>query len=318
MKTQISKLLALGMIFCLTADQVAQGQPPGFGGGPPRGGFQPGGGFGRGGYDRGGDDRGGEDMRSRFMELGRKYRDPNTSEKEKEDIRRQFSEMRERYSSSRRDDDRRDDDRRDDRRDDGRRDDDRSRYDRSRGDSSKSSKKGPALYIPKPHDRISVDMPAQFVEGDGDGDGQIALLEWRQWKPQEVANFLTMDTNKDGFLTARELIIAVNFADNSATTAASTTSSPTSRASVPASASVSSPKTGNTGGEKASSAEARYVFKALDKDNDGKLSDKEWSGSKSIRGGFAKAGIKIKLPADIDTFHALYPPYRLIPQLKLN
>lgn len=210
----------------------------------------------------------------------------------------------------------------DDRDDDRRGGDDRSRGDRSRsgGDDRdrRSSRSGPQLYVPKPHEPIGVAMPGNYTDGDADGDGQIALFEWRQWRPREVADFMAMDTNKDGFLTARELIIAENNGTTVASTASSSNDSDNAYAAPePTPTSPGTDADGNRSSEKPSAAEARYVFRELDKNRDGKLSSDEWSGSKSVREAFEKAGIKLDLPLDLDAFLDRYPPNRVIPQLRL-
>jgi hypothetical protein len=154
-----------------------------------------------------------------------------------------------------------------------------------------------------------VDLPANYAAGDGDGDGQIDLFEWRQWKPAEIANFMQMDTNKDGFLTARELIIAENFpSENAAPAAANIVAYQGSASNTTAPGSDANGNQGALPGEKLSAAEARWVFPRLDKNNNGKIDEDEWKGSKTIRDGFKNAGIKLTLPADQAAFLAAYPP----------
>ena len=68
---------------------------------------------------------------------------------------------------------------------------------------------------------------------------------------------------------------------------------------------------------KASDAEARYVFNALDRNKDGELTSDEWSRSKSVREGFEKNGIKLQTPAGIQSFLNQYPRHRVVPQLRL-
>ena len=50
----------------------------------------------------------------------------------------------------------------------------------------------------------SAEVPRWFAEYDLDGDGQVALFEWKK-VGQPIAEFLAMDSNDDGFLEATEL-----------------------------------------------------------------------------------------------------------------
>lgn len=211
--------------------------------------------------------------------------------------------------------DRRDRDDDDDRRGDDRRDDDRSRDGRSGDSRSGNSKPRVQPFVPQAHTPVCVDIPANYAAGDSDGDRQIDLLEWRQWKPQEIANFMMMDTNRDGFLTARELIIAER---NPPVASAGTSGNvaPVSQAPTPTQTPATPDADGNTP-EKPSAAEARYVFGQLDKNFSGKIEEDEWKASKSVRGGFERLGITLPLPADQATFFNLYPPQRIVPTVIL-
>ncbi len=53
--------------------------------------------------------------------------------------------------------------------------------------------------------KLPAGLPAWFAERDTDGDGQVSLYEWRLGK-KDVAEFLKMDRNDDGFLTAEEML----------------------------------------------------------------------------------------------------------------
>jgi Ca2+-binding EF-hand superfamily protein len=48
------------------------------------------------------------------------------------------------------------------------------------------------------------DLPKWFTEYDLDGDGQVGLYEWRQ-KGGSIKDFLAIDSNNDGYITAAEL-----------------------------------------------------------------------------------------------------------------
>ncbi len=194
----------------------------------------------------------------------------------------------------------------------------------NRGGDNRGSAPKIQPYVPTPHAPIGVEIPAQFAAGDADGDGQIDLLEWRQWKPQEIANFMKMDTNRDGFLTAREMVIAENYSNDAGTPTAALSAN-----TVAVSPSTSPTPTpiqgtdaeGNTvataAGEKPSAAEARFVFPKLDTNHDNVISADEWEGSKSIREGFENKGINVGFPLNLETFLERYPNERIVPQMRL-
>ncbi len=48
-------------------------------------------------------------------------------------------------------------------------------------------------------------LPPWFAEYDTDSDGQVGLYEWRR-KGRAIADFLPMDRNNDGYLTAAEVL----------------------------------------------------------------------------------------------------------------
>ncbi len=189
-----------------------------------------------------------------------------------------------------------------------------SREGSSRGRSSRQPQK------PKPKPRITVDLPEQYASQDLDLDGQLGLYEW---KLSAISQFRSLDTNSDGFLTPRELLVTPT--DNS-TAAASTDSAPASAS--PASTTVSVSKTttakpttaatskksgGNNSADKKSAGTiriAKFTFRALDKNKDGKITADEWSKSKRTRDQFAKSKVTLKLPVDEAGFVAAYPARR--------
>lgn len=58
------------------------------------------------------------------------------------------------------------------------------------------------------------DLPESIQSLDKDGDGQLGLYEWPR---EKLAEFKTLDTNKDGFLTPVELVAAQKKASDSKT-----------------------------------------------------------------------------------------------------
>jgi hypothetical protein len=62
--------------------------------------------------------------------------------------------------------------------------------------------KRPVVYRPG---KLPKELPPWFAQDDKDGDGQIGLYEWLAAR-QPLAQFEAMDRNKDGFLTAEEVL----------------------------------------------------------------------------------------------------------------
>lgn len=53
--------------------------------------------------------------------------------------------------------------------------------------------------------KLPKELPSWFEQLDTDGDGQVALYEWRQGK-RDLDEFKSLDRNDDGYLTAEEVL----------------------------------------------------------------------------------------------------------------
>lgn len=172
-----------------------------------------------------------------------------------------------------------------------------------REEASKPKSKVPPKRSPRP--RVTVDLPTKFSDVDRNQDGQIGLYEWDRAKYRE---FFQLDQNGDGFLTPRELTVVAPTAPASRT---STTISRTS-VSTPAAVSPSSMPPSETiapvefDPESSDGRRAAYVFRSLDRDKDGTLTDEEWQRSQSTRRDFEKKNLKPPLPATLEQFAGLY------------
>ncbi len=179
-------------------------------------------------------------------------------------------------------------------------------------------KEGPAKRTPtsiayRAKERVTVDIPQTFVEGDSDSDGQIGFYEWKKWKRDEIHLFAAYDRNGDGFLTPRELAKGpAEMPDVSTAIAASTTISGTQKTGVtPKPATTSSTETvkSEQPGVDMNTAAARRgesMFRLLDRNRDGNLEEDEWARARTTKPLFEKAGIDLSKPMSKNDFLANY------------
>lgn len=167
-------------------------------------------------------------------------------------------------------------------------------------------------------ERVTVDLPSSFKEGDLDGDGQIAFYEWRQWKRGDLNGFTALDHNRDGFLTPAELLKGAASSVVAATSATPSTPASTvpgasavsggssvSGMQSPAATQVSTVSASGNGAD-ATANRAKSMFGLLDKNADGQLDEEEWKRSTRIRSQFTGAGIDLSGTMSKDAFVAHY------------
>lgn len=195
------------------------------------------------------------------------------------------------------------------------REDARSRRDREResrdsdGKKSSTSKSAPGVFKQSERKRITQMIPKEYEEGDANADGQIALFEWAAWRRSDMFEFFELDSNQDGFLTPKELLVSADSGgdgekkdsepagsfvtikrDRLAVSGRSGSSR--IRTTGSRSKSSSSSKTTRTPEQRdRDTGRAKYYFQALDRDKDGTVSEGEWERSRMVRGMFQRAGV---------------------------
>jgi hypothetical protein len=191
-------------------------------------------------------------------------------------------------------------------------------HSRDRGDMYEDGTSGTRSDL-KPRVRITVDLPASFTAGDLDGDGQIGLYEWKQWRRGDLAGFQSYDHNGDGFLTPAELtrgpLSPVAAAGDSGTGASSRSTTLTSGPAPAGTAMgpVTGPATGTgasttsapatAGGDTtALSNQAQSLFRLMDRNRDGTLDTEEWAKATKLKARFEAAKIDVGTPMPRDAF----------------
>ncbi|MCA9074555.1 MAG: hypothetical protein KDA93_05945 [Planctomycetaceae bacterium] len=242
-----------------------------------------------------------------------------------DEVRQRYEQERESYRSEG-DDERPDDDRRS--RWSRSEDSERDRSDRGRERRTESPTRGRSTSpTPVVQQRVTIDLQSEFAEGDRDGDGQIGMYEWTQWKSRSaLAEFLGMDRNRDGFLTPRELTRAAEaepvdiasvlpIATEAASVVAESQSVPSAEG-----ATQSTPETSASTSriEIANAAEviaaadpgqvkqAERLFALLDRDRDGTVTELEWARSQRLKPRYEAAGANLTEPMSSDQFVSYY------------
>lgn len=191
---------------------------------------------------------------------------------------------------------------------------DRSRFSSRNGDdgrdrSSSNSSRGNSAGS---RSRVTVDLPDDYRERDLNGDGQIALYEWRIWKRTALAEFAELDRNRDGFLVPRELVKSEPNASPS-TARSSQRLVIVGRSQNSSSRSDSRSSSDDRGRGSSSDSDddpdvrrAETYFGYLDRNRDGRLTEEEWSASRRLRPMFEDAGVDLSREMSRDQFIQSY------------
>lgn len=160
----------------------------------------------------------------------------------------------------------------------------------------------PVVKLPGRKTNLVPELPAEFAARDRNGDGQIALYEWDRRKYSE---FVKLDKNNDGFLTPIELLPAEAVKSLYAKVTGRTPAPMPGTAGAVASAGPAPVAPTTTPGAPAADEmdkEARNIFGQMDQSKNGMIDEDEWARSSRIRPSFERAGIKVSIPINPDTF----------------
>lgn len=170
---------------------------------------------------------------------------------------------------------------------------------------------------PKP--RVSLFLPENYREFDKNQDNQIGLSEWDRARRSE---FISLDRDGDGFLTARELTAPPPRTNKSVlivgqpggarplpvapqTPAGNGPPATTPAAKTPVVIAVPGdfPTRNN---EEPAAREARYTFTLMDNNKNEQIDPDEWKRSRKVRPLFERAGLPGETPMSEETFADLY------------
>lgn len=161
-------------------------------------------------------------------------------------------------------------------------------------------------FRPRDKERLTTDLPEDYVPVDANADGQVALHEWILTRRSELSLFEQIDGNKDGVLTPVELVSFENKKDDEEDAEKWVRD----RLVIvgPGGSSGGRTATGRTVAGKSDRKEekrdvkddkqkheqfAAYAFKSMDRNRNGKIDQEEWDSSRRVRPMFEKAGYKL-------------------------
>ena len=154
--------------------------------------------------------------------------------------------------------------------------------------------------------RVTRALPDSFGAFDADGDGQVGLYEWRQWNRALVAEFLTLDTDGDGFLTPRELAEAdakrYQRGEGAPAAVVSAGGDPFAADASP----LEEEGTDPSEVDPRDRAAAERYFKLLDRDRSGRISLTEWERSSKLKPQFEAVGADLASELDLEAFVGAY------------
>lgn len=174
-----------------------------------------------------------------------------------------------------------------------------------------------ASFRPRDKERITTDLPETYLTVDANADGQVALHEWILTRRSEMSLFDQIDGNRDGVLTPVELVAFESKKDDEEEVEKwvrdrlvivgpnGSSGGRTASGRTVASKSSKQDKRENKEEKQKHEKYAAYAFKAMDRNQNGKIDQEEWDSSRRVRPMFEKAGMKLTA-MDSDEFQKRY------------
>jgi len=183
----------------------------------------------------------------------------------------------------------------------------------SSSSGNRSAYAPPAPFRPRTRDPLTKPLPDKYTELDTDTDGQVALYEWLKMRRDELDQFDLMDSNKDGYLTPRELH---SFDEATSKSEPQVVSYKRERLTIVGGGRTSSGTSGSSLSKKESKAGAKEAKAEhetrgkmyagyMDRNKNGKIDIEEWENSRRIKPMFEQAGVKIEAMS-VDEFTKRY------------